>query len=195
MQLHIRRTSLVAVIEATIRVMLPAALAKEVEIAPTFDRRADWIPGDPDRLQQVLWNLLTNAVKFAPPGSRIDVTLELDGTYAVIQVRDRGIGISPDFLPHVFDRFRQADPGLTRKHGGLGIGLAIVRHVVEMHGGSVCAKSDGPGLGTTFAVSLPVAADLRPVPAEVSDSNSNGDGDHCHPSSEQLVHAFDGDAS
>jgi CheY-like chemotaxis protein len=114
------------------------------------------VSGDPDRLQQVVWNLLSNAVKFTPKGGRVQIRLERVNSHVEIVVGDNGIGIRPDFLPYVFERFRQADAGTTRKSGGLGLGLAIVRHLVEMHGGSVAAASDGEGTGATFRVRLPL---------------------------------------
>ncbi|MBI4473219.1 MAG: ATP-binding protein, partial [Acidobacteria bacterium] len=110
---------------------------------------------DRDRIQQVVWNLLSNAIKFTPSGGRIRVRLEDRHNVARIRVTDNGIGIRPDFLPHVFDRFRQEDSFTTRLHGGLGLGLSIVRYVVERHGGSVRAESDGEGRGATFIVDLP----------------------------------------
>jgi len=119
---------------------------------------------DPDRLQQVFWNLLSNAVKFTEPGGRIEARLLKDDTATVrFIVRDTGRGIDPKFLPHVFDRFRQADSSSTRSHGGLGIGLTIVRHIVELHGGSVRAESSGEGQGATFSVTLPLAATSAPA--------------------------------
>jgi CheY-like chemotaxis protein len=113
--------------------------------------------GDPDRLQQMVWNLLSNAVKFTPPGGSVHVQLQRRESYAELMVSDTGQGIKPEFLPLVFDRFLQADGSSTRRYGGLGLGLAIVRHLVELHGGSVTAKSDGEGKGSTFIVSLPLA--------------------------------------
>ncbi|HEY9596620.1 MAG TPA: response regulator [Cyanophyceae cyanobacterium] len=113
------------------------------------------IEGDPNRLQQVVWNLLSNAIKFTPKGGTINVELECDRTQAQIRVRDTGIGIRPEFLPHVFDRFRQEDGSTTRSYGGLGLGLSIVHHLVELHGGSITAESDGEGKGATFTVKLP----------------------------------------
>jgi CheY-like chemotaxis protein len=113
--------------------------------------------GDPNRLQQVLWNLLSNAIKFTPKGGRVQVVLNQVSSRAEILVEDSGIGIRPDFLPHVFDRFRQADPSMSRHHGGLGLGLSIVRSLVELHGGSVCVKSPGESQGSTFIVSLPIS--------------------------------------
>ncbi|MCZ0904850.1 ATP-binding protein, partial [Microcoleus sp. HI-ES] len=111
---------------------------------------------DPNRLQQVVWNLLSNAIKFTPPGGRIDIALDYIDGMAQIQISDTGKGIHPEFLPYVFDRFRQADSTSTRNYGGLGLGLAIVRHLVELHGGSVWAESPGEGLGSTFRVRLPI---------------------------------------
>jgi CheY-like chemotaxis protein/anti-sigma regulatory factor (Ser/Thr protein kinase) len=116
------------------------------------------IRGDPARLQQVFWNLLTNAVKFTPSGGRIDILLERVNSHLEICVADSGIGIRPEFLAFVFDRFRQADSSTTRRHGGLGLGLSIVKHLVELHGGSVRVKSQGEGQGSTFIVALPISA-------------------------------------
>jgi CheY-like chemotaxis protein len=116
------------------------------------------LAADPDRMQQVVWNLLSNALKFTPAGGRVDVRAEQDGPHVRIRVSDTGRGIDPTFLPHVFDRFRQADSTSTRSHGGLGIGLTIVRHIVELHGGTVKAESAGEGRGSVFTVTLPVAA-------------------------------------
>jgi len=106
-------------------------------------------------MQQVVWNLLSNAIKFTPRDGRVSVTLEKQNAHVELVVSDTGSGIAPEFLPHVFDRFRQADAGTTRQHGGLGLGLAIVRHLVELHGGSVMVESPGPGAGTTFRVLIP----------------------------------------
>jgi CheY-like chemotaxis protein/anti-sigma regulatory factor (Ser/Thr protein kinase) len=116
---------------------------------------------DKKRLQQVIWNLLTNAIKFTPRQGRIIVSLRRNGAHTEVSITDNGQGIAPEFLPHVFERFRQGDPSLTRQHGGLGIGLAIVKQLVDMHGGSVRAESPGAGLGATFIVSLPVMV-VRP---------------------------------
>jgi CheY-like chemotaxis protein len=117
--------------------------------------------GDPDRLQQVIWNLLSNAVKFTPHGGSVTISLVRDGTTDVLTVTDTGIGIAPEFLPNVFESFRQADPSSTRAHGGLGLGLSIVRNLVALHGGEVVADSDGLGLGATFTVRLPVRSAER----------------------------------
>ena len=127
--------------------------------AMVIDDDAGIISGDADRLQQVVWNLLSNAVKFTPAGGRVHIRLERDGQSGRIIVSDTGEGMHRDFLPFAFDRFRQADSTSTRVHGGLGLGLAIVRHIVEMHGGTVSAESQGEGSGATFTVALPL---LRP---------------------------------
>jgi CheY-like chemotaxis protein len=115
------------------------------------------IMGDADRLQQIVWNLLSNAIKFTPEGGRVEVRLARAGDEAEISVADTGQGIEPEFLPHIFERFRQADASTTRAHGGLGLGLSIVRHLVELHGGSVRVESAGAGRGATFSVRLPLA--------------------------------------
>nr|WP_277922598.1 ATP-binding protein [Coleofasciculus sp. FACHB-1120] len=114
------------------------------------------ISGDPDRLQQIIWNLLTNAIKFTPEGGQVQVYLQGDRSHVEISVSDTGKGISPDFLPYVSDRFRQADNSITRSYAGLGLGLAIVRHLVELHGGTIRAESPGEGQGSTFIVKLPL---------------------------------------
>ena len=128
---------------------MPAATAKAIQVMRTLDREIKVI-GDRDRLQQIVWNLVSNALKFTPKGGRVEVPLaEVDGD-AQIDVTDTGIGISPEFLPFVFDRFRQADSSMSRRHSGLGLGMAIVRHLVELHGGTVSVESAGENKGTTF---------------------------------------------
>src|SRR6185436_8130812 len=134
-----------------------SAAAKNIRINTLLDSNIDLVRGDPNRLQQVLWNLLSNAVKFTPRGGRISVVLERVNSHVEIIVEDTGIGIRSDFLPFVFDRFRQADPSTTRHHGGLGLGLSVVKNLVEMHGGSVRVKSPGENQGSTFVVGLPVS--------------------------------------
>jgi CheY-like chemotaxis protein len=116
------------------------------------------VRGDPNRLQQIFWNLLTNAVKFTPKGGRVAVTLQRANSHLELDVADNGEGIDPAFLPHVFDRFRQADSSMERRHGGLGLGLSIVKQLVELHGGTIRSMSAGKGLGSTFKVSLPLTA-------------------------------------
>jgi PAS domain S-box-containing protein len=134
----------------------PAADAKRVRVEKALDESIGWTKVDPARLQQMLWNLLANAVKFTAPGGRVRVALGRVNSHAEIVIQDSGVGISPAFLPHVFERFRQADASTTRRHGGLGLGLSIVKSLAELHGGSVKALSPGEGQGSTFAVSLPI---------------------------------------
>lgn len=164
LRLSVRPLSLVSVIEAAIDVVRPAADAKGIQIEPSLDPAAGQVAGDPDRLQQVVWNLLVNAVKFTPAGGKVRVALSPHESRSRIEVSDNGEGIDPAILPHIFDRFRQADSSTRRSHGGLGLGLAIVRHVVELHGGTVRAQSSGLGGGSTFVVELPVAAVLAEGP-------------------------------
>jgi CheY-like chemotaxis protein len=149
------------VIAAALDVVRPAAGAKGVTLAATLDVAAGVVLGDPVRLQQVAWNLLANAVKFTPRGGRVDVRLTHDASWLRLEVKDTGEGIPVDFLPHVFERFRQADTSSSRAHGGLGLGLAIVKHLVELHGGTVTAESRGPGRGASFSVSLPLCEPAR----------------------------------
>ena len=155
-RLDVQAVDLAGVVDNAIGTIQPAADAKGVRLQALIDPRVGPISGDPDRLQQVAWNLLSNAVKFTPKGGRVQVRLERVDSHVEIVVSDTGEGISKDFLPRVFDRFRQADSGSTRKSGGLGLGLSIVRHLVEMHGGGVQAESDGLGKGATFTVRLPM---------------------------------------
>jgi signal transduction histidine kinase len=158
LRLDLRTVELTQVIEAAIEATRPAAEAKGVHLTTILNQRAGPVNGDADRLQQVVWNLLTNAIKFTPEGGQILVKLESVNSRVEITVQDSGIGISREFLPHIFDRFRQADPGTNRVHGGMGLGLSIVRQLVELHGGTVRAESEGEGKGTTFIVSLPFVA-------------------------------------
>jgi PAS domain S-box-containing protein len=144
-------------IESAIEAVRPAAEAKGIRVQKIMDTGVVSVSGDPVRLQQVVWNLLSNAIKFTPKGGRVQVRLERVNSHIEIVVSDTGVGITPEFLPHVFDRFRQADQQTTRQHGGMGLGLAIVHHLVELHGGNVRAESEGEGKGATFTVLLPVA--------------------------------------
>jgi PAS domain S-box-containing protein len=161
LRLDVRPFDLEQVIDAAIASVHPAADAKQIRIETIIDREASITWGDATRLQQVIWNLLSNAVKFTPKEGRIAVRLARVNSHTRIEVSDTGQGINPEFLPFVFDRFRQADSTSTRTHSGLGLGLAIVRHLVEMHGGSVHAESEGQGRGATFTLDLPVRA-MRP---------------------------------
>ncbi|MBD2777570.1 response regulator [Iningainema tapete] len=183
-------TNLIPVIEAAIETMRLAAIAKSVDLEfrilghealgngdtnsqSTIENSQFQVLGDANRLQQVIWNLLSNAIKFTPQGGKVEVllsptpSLPHSPSSAQLTVKDTGIGINPDFLPYVFDSFRQADGTTTRKHGGLGLGLAIVRHLVELHGGNVTAQSPGIGLGATFTVTIPLKAALT-TKAEVT---------------------------
>jgi signal transduction histidine kinase len=144
-----------AVVADAVDVMRPAALAKAIDLRYERGRRPCRLVVDPARLSQIVWNLLSNAVKFTPHGGHVEVTLDSAGPAVELRVADSGQGIPPALLHHVFDRFRQGDPSMTRRHGGLGLGLAIVRQLVELHGGEVRAESPGPGRGSTFTVTLP----------------------------------------
>jgi PAS domain S-box-containing protein len=157
-QLDVQPVDLSEILSATIESVRPSIEAKKLRLRTTLDARGGRIRGDANRLQQVFWNLLTNAVKFTPANGRIDVILERVNSHVEVCVEDSGIGIKPEFLAFVFDRFRQADSSTSRRHGGLGLGLSIVKHLVELHGGSVRVKSPGEGLGSTFIVALPIAA-------------------------------------
>jgi PAS domain S-box-containing protein len=164
-------------IDAAVEAVRPAADAKGVRVQKVVDTAPISIPGDPVRLQQVVWNLLSNAIKFTPRGGRVQIRSERVNSHLEIVVSDTGQGISSDFLPHVFDRFRQADQKTSRQHGGMGLGLAIVRHLVEMHGGTVSANSEGEGKGATFTVVLPIA------PVYQVDSSGN----RVHPGARDLL--------
>lgn len=156
LRLDVRPVVLTSVVEAAADSMRPTAETKEIRLQVLLDPQAGPVSGDPDRLQQVIWNLLSNAIKFTPKGGRVQVRLERVHSHVEIIVSDTGQGISAEFLPHVFDRFRQADASNTRSHGGLGLGLAIVHQLVELHGGTIHVKSPGEGQGTTFTVTLPL---------------------------------------
>jgi signal transduction histidine kinase len=156
LRLDLQPVELPRIIEATLESVRPGADAKGVHLDVSLDRLTSPVLGDADRLQQVIWNLLSNAIKFTPQGGRVSVRLREAGGSAEVRVADTGAGIRPDFLPYVFDRFRQAESTITRSHGGLGLGLSIVRHLVELHGGSVAVASEGEGKGATFTVRLPV---------------------------------------
>jgi PAS domain S-box-containing protein len=155
-RLDIQRMELVPVIQAAIETIAPSAEAKAIKIEKVLDPAAGPVSGDPARLQQVVWNLLSNAVKFTPKNGKIQVVLARVNSHVEISVADTGAGIPADFLPYVFDRFRQADASTTRDHGGLGLGLSIVKSLTELHGGSVRVESAGEGHGTSFFVHLPL---------------------------------------
>ena len=157
LRLETRRVNLEELLTAAVETVNPALTAKAIKFETEYDPATPPVTGDPDRLQQVAWNLLSNAIKFTPDGGSVRLRLRGAGSQVEIEVSDSGDGISPDFLPHVFERFRQADTGSRRRYGGLGLGLAIVRSLVELHGGTVTAHSDGEGKGSTFRVLLPAA--------------------------------------
>jgi PAS domain S-box-containing protein len=161
LRLEIGPVDLVKVIEEAVQTIYPAATAKRITIEADLKPKIGQITGDAERLQQVVWNLLSNAVKFTPTGGHVEARLERVDPHICITVSDTGKGISPDLLPYVFDRFRQADASSTRRYGGLGLGLALVKYLVELHGGTIEASSDGEGKGSTFKVLLPVPAVAR----------------------------------
>lgn len=156
------------IIQAAIDPLRPAATAKTITLTVTLDQDAGLVSGDPDRLRQIVWNLVSNAIKFTPKDGQIEVRLERIDAHLQIKVSDSGLGIEQPFLPHVFDRFRQADSSTTRTHGGLGLGLAIVRHLVELHGGTVAAASAGEDRGSVFTVTLPLAEAQEALPVDAS---------------------------
>ena len=162
-RLDVQALHLDQVVTAAVETMRPAAMAKHIRLQTVIDPQARMISGDPNRLQQVFWNLLTNALKFTPKGGQVQVLLARVHSHLEVSIADTGEGIDPEFLPLVFDRFRQQDASTTRRHGGLGLGLAIVKQLVELHGGSVRAESAGPGQGTTFKVLLPLSV-VQPAP-------------------------------
>lgn len=171
LDLTMRAADPVQIVDAAIDATFPAVRAKGVHLVREFDASDAMVWGDGDRIQQVVWNLLTNAVKFTPSGGTVRVALSSRGDRVVIEVSDTGQGIEPDLLPHMFDRYRQADGSPTRRQGGLGIGLAIVKHLVELHGGTVRLKSPGPGRGTTCTVELPLydpASGAHAAPAAIA---------------------------
>jgi PAS domain S-box-containing protein len=158
LRLDIRPLELAPVIQTSVDTLRPTAEAKGVLLHATIDEDAGAVAGDPARIQQIIWNMLSNAIKFTPKGAAVELRLERAEPHARIIVSDTGMGIRREFLPYVFDRFRQADGSISRRHGGLGLGLAIVRHLVELHGGTVRAESPGEGQGATFTVELPLTA-------------------------------------
>ncbi len=170
LRLDLRPIDLAPVVDAAIGTLQPSAAAKGVDLSCTLGRTGK-VLGDPDRLQQVVWNLLSNAIKFTPGGGRVSVALTRAGAAAVISVTDTGDGIPASLLPYVFDRFTQGDTSVTRMHGGLGLGLSIVRHIVELHGGQVSAGSQGAGQGATFSVTLPLRT-LPPIDNGLDDGDA-----------------------
>ncbi len=167
LRLNVRSADPVQIIDSALDSLRPAADAKGIHLSAHFDTEVGLVNGDPDRLQQVVWNLVSNAIKFTPSQGHVTISLYRRDASVVIEVTDDGEGLEEHFVPHVFERFRQARSGATRAHGGLGLGLAIVRHLVELHGGTIHATSPGPGKGSTFCLELPVSGAMpkRPVAA------------------------------
>jgi PAS domain S-box-containing protein len=168
--LDLRAVKLAPLIQAVVDDVRPAADARSINLEAAFNSDIGPILGDPDRLQQIVWNLLTNAIKFTPKGGDVHVRLERNDSHALITVNDSGQGIASELLPHVFERFRQADSSNTRSSGGLGLGLSIVRQLVELHRGMVTAESSGENAGTTFRVMLPLPS-LHEVPTQQKTQN------------------------
>jgi CheY-like chemotaxis protein len=158
LKLEVAPADLGSVITNALDVVRPSAEAKEITLVSTLDPLAGQITGDPDRLRQVIWNLLSNAIKFTPVGGHVEIALKREDPHVQIIVSDTGKGIEPEFLPHVFERFLQSDMSSKRRSGGLGLGLALVKHLVELHGGTVEAASAGVGLGAAFTIRLPLRA-------------------------------------
>ncbi len=165
--LDMRPVDLEEIARASLETVQAAAQGKEIRLTSAFSSLGGIVTGDRNRLQQILWNLLINAVKFTPKGGRVHVVIERCNSHVDISISDNGQGIALEFLPYVFDRFRQADPSSTRRHGGLGIGLSIAKHLTELHGGGVRVASGGVGKGATFTVSLPLQS-VRHVPEELA---------------------------
>jgi PAS domain S-box-containing protein len=162
LQLNLTPVDLVAIVDAALDAVRPAMEAKEIKIETLIDSSLRLISGDPDRLQQVIWNVLSNAAKFTPVGGKVEIAVGQKNAHVEINVKDTGPGIEPSFLPHVFERFRQADGSTTRTHGGLGLGLAIVRHLVELHGGTIAVDNRDDGPGAVFTIRLPLpSGELR----------------------------------
>jgi diguanylate cyclase len=145
-----------AVLDAAVESLRPTAEARRIVLRTEAPRGIALASADPVRLQQVLWNVLSNALKFTPPGGRVEAQVTVDQGEAVVRITDSGEGIAPQFLPYVFDRFRQEDAEVTRTHQGLGLGLSLARHLAELHGGNIAVNSDGKGKGSTFTIRLPL---------------------------------------
>ncbi|HXD32700.1 MAG TPA: ATP-binding protein [Pyrinomonadaceae bacterium] len=158
LRLEFRPVELASILRSAVETLSPTAATKSINVKVTVEDEKTLVAGDPERLQQIIWNLVANAIKFSGKDGKIDIQLRRIDSQLELTVRDTGVGISSEFLPHVFERFRQADSSTTRAHGGLGLGLSIVKHMVEQHGGQVSAESEGPGHGSTFKVNLPVAS-------------------------------------
>jgi signal transduction histidine kinase len=174
---------LAAVVESAVDALKPVADARNVAVRVNAPRGIAFVSGDGSRLQQIAWNLLSNAIKFSNAAGEVDVTVEAQGDDGVLRVRDEGTGIDPAFLPHVFERFRQETSDVTREHAGLGLGLSLVRHLVELHGGTVSADSSGKAQGSTFTVRLPLIG----VPEGTQVTSDTAD---CTPAPDALPHSL-----
>ena len=170
LRLELKTLALEDVVRAAVDVVTPGAAAKNITISTSFDERRPAISGDFDRMQQAVWNLMSNAIKFTEPGGRVDVQIACVDSGVELTVRDTGQGIARDFLPFLFDRFRQADASASRRHGGLGLGLALVRQIVELHGGTVNASSAGVDRGAAFTVRLPLASAQMTAPPPAAEA-------------------------
>jgi CheY-like chemotaxis protein/two-component sensor histidine kinase len=190
LRLDVQRVDVEDALKAAVASVRHSADAKDIRLQVVVDSLAGAVRGDPNRLQQCFWNLLSNAIKFTPKGGRVQVSLSRVNSHLEVCVADNGQGIKPEFLPHVFDRFRQADASTTRRHGGLGLGLSIVKHLVELHGGSVRAASAGEGQGATFCIELPVMVMHVPeakTSADEARAAEEGKGYIDHPSLEGIT--------
>lgn len=187
---------MIPAIEEAVEVVLPSVESKHIRLNVFFDPKIKQIKGEHKRLKQVFWNLLSNAVKFTPPHGQIDVSAFVNGSQIEIEISDSGMGIEPEFLPFIFERFSQADSSYTRKVGGLGLGLAIVRHLVEIHGGSVSVKSEGANKGATFTIKLPVlAAQTNSAANKNSDATAESAKSHEPPTGIRVLLVEDNDDS
>jgi signal transduction histidine kinase/CheY-like chemotaxis protein len=175
-RLDVRPIDLASSIKAAVESQRPASEAKQIRLTIVLDERAGVVSGDSERIQQVMWNLLSNAIKFTPKGGRVQVVLGRAESHVEIAISDSGIGISPAFLPHVFEPFQQERDGSKRRHGGLGLGLSIVKHIVELHGGEIVASSPGEGQGSTFTVKLPLLGTGEPIGIPLSRHPKVADG-------------------
>jgi signal transduction histidine kinase/ActR/RegA family two-component response regulator len=176
LKLDVRPVELSAIVEAATEAVLPSAQAKEIRIQKAIDSGLNIVSGDPHRLQQIIWNILSNAVKFTPKGGFVQIRLQRLNSHIEISIADTGIGISPEMLPFIFDRFSQAESATNRRYGGLGLGLAIVRHLVEGHAGSIEAHSDGEGEGAIFTIKLPLIDFDSVEQAERANQSLSNDG-------------------